>query len=285
VEIKIRPVTQEDAASCGTICYEAFKAIANQHNFPPDFPSAEVAIGVLSKLIAHPGFYGAVSEIDGKIAGSNFLDERSIIAGLGPITIDPAVQNRGVGRALMKDAMARATQRNFPGVRLIQSAYHNRSLSLYTKLGFATREPLATMQGSPLGVEISGYAVRRAVEGDLKECNRVCFKVHGHDRSGELLDAIRDGTASIVEHDDRITGYATVVGFFGHAIGETNEDLKALIGAATTFPGPGFLLPIRNWELFNWCLEKGLRVIQLMNLMSVGLYNEPAGAFLPSVLY
>ena len=29
----------------------------------------------------------------------------------------------------------------------------------------------------------------------------------------------------------------------------------------------------------------GLRVVQPMTLMSMGLYNEPKGAFLPSVLY
>jgi GNAT superfamily N-acetyltransferase len=285
METKIRKARPDDAKSCGTICYEAFSAIANQHNFPPDFPSAEVAIGLLSKLISHPGFYGAVAEIAGKVVGSNFLDERCVIAGVGPITIDPSVQNRRVGRALMEDAMARVAQRRLPGVRLIQAGYHNRSLSLYTKVGFVTREPLVTMQGSPLGVEVPGYKVRRAVEADLQRCNDVCVKVHGHDRGGELLDAIKDETATVVEHNGRITGYATVVGYFGHAVGETNNDLKALIGAATAFAGPGFLLPTQNWELFGWCLDHGLRVVQPMNLMSVGLYNEPAGAFLPSVLY
>jgi predicted N-acetyltransferase YhbS len=285
MEIKIRSATLDDAKSCGTICYEAFKAIADQHNFPPDFPSAEIAVGLLSKLLADRGFYAVVAEIDGHIAGSNFLDERSTIAGLGPITIDPSLQNRQIGRRLMENCMARVAQRRFPGVRLIQSAYHNRSLSLYTKLGFMTREPLATMQGAPLGVEISGYKVRSAVKGDLQRCNHVCLKVHGHDRSSELLAAIKEGTATVVEHDDCITGYATVIGFFGHAVSETNEDLKALIGSATAFPGPGFLLPTRNWELFRWCLENRLRIVQPMTLMSVGMYNEPAGAFLPSVLY
>jgi hypothetical protein len=76
-----------------------------------------------------------------------------------------------------------------------------------------------------------------------------------------------------------------MVGFFGHAVGENNEDLKALIGAATGFPGPGFMLPTRNGELLRWCLEKGLRIVQPMTLMSIGLYNEPAGGFLPSVIY
>jgi hypothetical protein len=51
------------------------------------------------------------------------------------------------------------------------------------------------------------------------------------------------------------------------------------------FPGGGFLLPTRNGEMFRWCLENGLRLVHQMNLMTIGLYNEPAGAYLPSVLY
>jgi hypothetical protein len=76
-----------------------------------------------------------------------------------------------------------------------------------------------------------------------------------------------------------------MIGFFGHTVGESNEDLKALIGAAEGFPGPGFLLPTRNSEMLRWCLEQGLHIVQPMTLMSLGLYNEPRGAFMPSVLY
>lgn len=285
MNVVVRRATAEDVKSCGAICYAAFKTIADQHNFPPDFPNPEVAAGVLSHLVAHPGFYGVVAELNGRIVGSNFLDERSTIAGLGPITIDPAVQNRAIGRQLMQHALERATQRRFPGVRLIQSTYHNRSLSLYAKLGFVTREPLSTMQGQPFAIQISGYSVRLATQADLDACNQVCLRVHGHDRNGELLDAIKQGTATVVEHGGRITGYATLIGFFGHAVGETNENLKALIGGATEFPGPGFLVPTRNGELFRWLLEQGLRVVEPMTFMSIGLYNEPAGAFLASVLY
>lgn len=45
------------------------------------------------------------------------------------------------------------------------------------------------------------------------------------------------------------------------------------------------IVPTRNSDLFRWCLENGLRVVQPMTLMSSGLYNEPAGAYLPSVLF
>lgn len=286
-KIRLRRGTPQDAKVCGDICYRAFKAIAEQHNFPPDFPSPEVAAGMLSGLLAHPGFYGVVAELDGgRIVGSNFVDERSpVVAGIGPITVDPVVQNRSVGRELMRHVLDRMAQRRYPSTRLVQAAYHGRSLSLYTKLGFIVREPLSTMQGPPLGLKVPGYNVRPATEGDLEACNQLCMRVHGHDREGELLDAVRQGTATVVEHRGRITGYTTAVAFFGHAVGETNEEIKALIGSARSFGGPGFLLPSCNGELFRWCLEKGLRVVQPLTLMSIGLYNEPAGAFLPSILF
>ena len=44
-------------------------------------------------------------------------------------------------------------------------------------------------------------------------------------------------------------------------------------------------MPVRNAVLLQWCLAHGLRIVQLMTLMTIGLYNEPAGAYLPSVLY
>ena len=285
MNVTLRPGTAADAERCGEICYNAFKAVADQHNFPPDFPSQEVARGLLDRLLANPGFYSVVAEFDGTIVGSNFVDERSTIAGLGPITVDPAVQNRAVGRQLMQNALDRVRQEAFPGVRLLQAAYHNRSLSLYARLGFVAREPLSTMQGPALGVHIPGYSTRPATELDLVTCNEICAKVHGHDRAGELRNAIKETTATVVEHAGRIVGYSSSIAFFGHAVAETNEGLKALIGAAPAFGGPGFLVPTRNAELFLWCLERGLRVVQPMTLMSIGLYNEPAGAFLPSILY
>ena len=269
----------------GRICYEAFKSIAERHDFPPDFSSPGAAAGLMSMLLAGDEVYSVVAELDGRVVGSNFLWEQGIIAGVGPITIDPAAQNANVGRKLMADILERARSRAFPGVRLVQAAYHQRSLSLYTKLGFVAREPLSTMQGPPIGRELPGLPVRAARETDLEACNNLCWRVHGHDRGKELLGAIAQRTATVVERGGRITGYATLVGFFGHAVAESNDDMKALIAAAPEFPGPGFLLPTRNAELMRWCLDNGLRIVQPMTLMSLGLYNEPAGPYMLSVLF
>jgi GNAT superfamily N-acetyltransferase len=281
----IRRAEAADATECGRIICDAFGAIADQHNFPRDFPSAEVATGVASMLIAHAGFYGVIAEQGGHIRGSNFLDERSPIGGVGPITVDPAAQNVGIGRRLMEAVLERAAARKLAGIRLVQDGFHNRSLCLYTRLGFVTREPLSVMRGQPLDVRLPGYAVRSATTADKDACNALCRRVHGFERSGEVADTIARNSATVVEHLGRITGYATEIGFFAHAVGETNEDLQALIGAAPSFAGPGFLLPTRNHDLFRWCLEHGLRLVKQQTLMTIGLYNEPAGAYLPSILY
>jgi predicted N-acetyltransferase YhbS len=285
MELKLRSGTPDDAEICGAICYNAFATISEAHGFAPDFPAPEIAIGLLRSMLMHPQFYSVVAEINGRVVGSNFLDERNTIAGVGPITVDPTVQNRAIGRRLMDAVHNRAAEKNFAGVRLIQAGFHTRSLSLYAKLDYDVREHLACMQGDALEISIKGHLVRPATEADIKSCNQLCRQVHGHDRVGELRDALERGSATVVEHDGRITGYATIIGFFGHAVGETNRDLKALIGAAGEFAGPGFLLPTRNGELFRWCLNNGLRIAQPMTLMSKGFYNEPAGAFLPSILY
>jgi predicted N-acetyltransferase YhbS len=283
--IVLRPGAPADATACGTICYEAFKAVCTAHNFPPDFSSAEAAIDLLSMLFADPRFYSVVAELDGRIVGSNFLDERSCIAGLGPITVDPTVQNSGIGARLMQDAIDRAARRQAAGVRLLQSSFHNRSLCLYTKLGFRTREPVSILQGKPLGLKFPGYEVRSATAADVAACNRICHQVHGFDRGVELRDAIDQKTAAVVEHLGRITGYTTGIAFFAHSVAETNQGLMALIGAAPEFGGPGFLVPTRNHEVFAWCLEAGLKLVFQMTLMTTGLYHEPDGAYLPSVLY
>lgn len=281
----IRQATPADVEASAKICFEAFYKINAQHNFPPDIPSPEIALGFMQMLFTHPGFYCVVAEEDGRIIGSNCLDERSPIAGIGPITIDPNAQNRGVGRALMKAVIDRAAERNFPGVRLVQAAFHSRSMSLYTKLGFDIREPLVGMTGSPINKKIDGCTVRTAKPADLEGCNQLCIRVHGHHRGGELADQVQQGVATVVERHDRITGYCSAMNFFGHAVGESNLDLQALLAAAPAFEHPGILIPSRNAELFRWCLANGLRVVQPMSLMSMGLYNEPQGAFFASVLY
>lgn len=284
-DVVVRRATPQDAAVCGKICFDAFFSINQKHGFPCDFPDPSVPTGLLSMLFSAPPFYCVVAEVEGRIVGSNCLDERSVIHGIGPITIDPAVQNRGVGRKLMQAVMQRSHEQGAVGLRLVQAGFHMRSLSLYASLGFEIREPLACMQGRTEQRTVAGCSVRAATASDIVGCAQLSSRVHGFDRTGELPTAIQAGTAKIVEREGRITAYTNDLAFFGHATAETVADLQSLLCSADSFGGPGVLIPTRNTALFRWCLQNGLRVVQPLTLMSMGLYNEPAGAWLPSILY
>jgi predicted N-acetyltransferase YhbS len=283
--VSIRPARPEDAAGCADICYRAFCAINAEHNFPPEMPVPEIARGILDFMFSDPSFYCVVAEAGGRLLGSNCLDQRNSILGIGPITVDPDAQNSGIGKRLMQAVLDRTVERGAPGVRLVQATFHRRSLSLYTKLGFVTRELVCVMHGPAVRKAIDGYEVRHATDADLPACNRLCEVVHGHHRGGELAAALHHQGIAVVERAGRLTGYTCGLSYFGHTVGETTEDLEALVAAAAELPGPGMMVPAGNTALFQWCLANGLRIVQPNTLMSIGLFNEPAGAWMPSILY
>lgn len=244
--MELRPVQTKDIQTCGKVMYEAFKDISQRHNFPPDFPNPAAAEGLLSDLLNAPAFDAFVAEEEGRILGSIFVSRRSQVGGISVLTIDPKVQNRGVGRRLLQHGMRFLAEQGHTRQQIIQVGYHNRSLCLYAKSGFIASELLSNMTGKPIRGNIPSRTVRRASESDARACNALCRKVHGFDREHEVAHAIARGTAAVVESNGRITGYTTGVGFVGHGVGETNEDLKALITSAGSFYRAGHSDPHRQ---------------------------------------
>jgi predicted N-acetyltransferase YhbS len=282
--LQIRTATMEDAGVCARIMFDAFESLATHHAFPIEPGTPEFTDFQIKAMLATEGIFAFVAERDGAIVGSGFQDERGSIVGVGPISVDPAAMDAGVGRALMEALLRRCEDRCVAGVRLVQTAYHYRSLSLYAKLGFAVREPLSVFTGSPRGAA-SEASVRAATPEDVVACDALCRTVHGHDRHGELRQWVDMGSARVVERGGAVTGYATGIGYLFHAVGRSDDDVIALLGAADGIAGLGVLVPSRNTALMGWCLDAGLRIVQQSTLMTMGLYNEPQGSWLPSVGY
>jgi predicted N-acetyltransferase YhbS len=284
--VTLREVTPADADACAQIVFDAFGAIHDHHRFERDFPVLEAAAQMMGAWVPHPSVWGVVAEEDGRIVGSNFLDERSPIRGVGPITVDPEGQNSGVGRRLMEAVIERGA--GAPGIRLLQDAFHMRSLCLYESLGFDVKEPVAVTTGSPRSEPVDGVEVRPLSEADIEACGALCEQVHGFPRTGEVADALHAMTPFVAVRDGRVTAYSTSVSFWpmNHGVAETEDDMRALLlGAAAATGEPlAFLVPLRS-PLFRWALSEGLRLVKPMNVMAMGEYHEPRGAWYPSVLY
>ena len=285
-QVTLREVEPGDTESCAQILFDAFGILHDHHQFPRDFPVLEAATGLMEMWIPNPSIWGVVAEIDGRIVGSNFLDERDPIRGVGPITVDPEYQNAGAGRKLMAAVMKRGE--GAPSIRLLQDAFHMRSLSLYEFLGFDVKEPVAVITGKPRSDPVQGVEVRPLEEGDFEECAALCEKVHGFERANELRDSIQAFAPFVAVRDGRIAAYTSSITFWpmNHGVAEREDDMKAVLrGAAAVVEEPlAFLVPLRT-SLFRWALEEGLRLVKPMNLMALGEYQEPRGSWFPSVLY
>jgi len=288
MSIQIREMKQEDVERCGTICYEAFKTISEQHNFRPDFPEPQAGIQLAEALFSNPGIFSVVAEQDEQVIGSNHLLEYDAIRAVGPITVDPSAQAKGAGRMLMQAVIERG--KGSAGIRLVQDAFNTASLSLYASLGFDVREPLVVIEGELKGDVPPNTTVRALKEEDYEACAELCRRTHGFDRLNELKHMPPFVTSFVALRDGRVAAYASGPHFWvmNHAVAETEDDMRALLlGAANLNPDQpiSILLPTRQSDFFRWCLKQGMRVIKPLTLMTMGEYHEPRGCYLTSVGY
>jgi GNAT superfamily N-acetyltransferase len=302
MSLTLRCPRPEDVPVLGQLVHDAFAGFHDRHQIPRDFAAREVAVGLMQAWTAHPRIWGVVAEdADGRIVACNFLDERNSMPGVGPVCVDPSQQGGGLGRAVMQAVVDRGRQIGATSVRLVQEPLNCVSLSLYTSVGFDVKEPLALMRGNPAAVtggsggagdaEGAGTAdVRPMTEADLPACADLCRRVHGFDRTGELRDALKQFRPFVLLRGGRVAAYASAPTFWlmNHAVAETERDLRhLLLGAAAQSDGQpiSFLVPIRHAGLFRWCLSQELRMVKPMTLMALGDYQEPRGAWVPSVEY
>ena len=274
----LREARPEDAEACARIVYDAFASIHDHHRFPRDFPVPDAAVGMMSAWVPHPGIWGVVAETGGRIVGSNFLDERDPIRGVGPITVDPSGQNSGVGRRLMEAVIDRG--KDAPGIRLVQDGFHMRSLSLYRSLGFDVTDSCVVMSGKPRSGPVEGVEVRPLAEQDIAECEALCKEVHGFARTGALRDATQFFEPVVAVRDGRIAAYATTVSFWqmGYGVAVDEDAMKAmLLGAGKGDEPVALLVPLRS-GLHGWALEEGMRAVKPLNVMARGEYREPRGS-------
>src|SRR5579864_314623 len=225
-EVQLVDAKPEHVNELGRICYEAFKDIADQHGFPPDFPSTRFARFVMEMLVNRPDVYGVAAVADGELAGSNFLSLTDEVAGVGPITVDCAFQGRDIGRKLMQAVIDYAREHNVQRVRLLQDGFNMLSISLYSSLGFDTKHAVAYLRLAP--APQPDPSVRPVEERDLDALDALCRRNYRSSRRNELAAALQAGLSPFTrQRDGRLTGYL-IPAIFGHGVAETDADAVAI---------------------------------------------------------
>jgi GNAT superfamily N-acetyltransferase len=281
----IRPEPQH-VPELARICFEAFKSIHDRHAFPLDIPNIELARHIIGSFISGKNFYGVAARVDGRLVGSNFISCTDPIGGVGPITVDPACDGRGVGRALMNAILDYARLKGMEQVRLQQDSFNTKSLSLYASLGFDVRTPVGLMDARPASTP--DPTVRTATLADLPVLDDLSHRLYKCSRRGEI-DMLLGMNLPVFlrEHDGKITGYF-IPGFLGHGVAETEADALTLIGEATRRVPPEFAVffcPLILGNFYRAVLKSGHRLRKIMTYMTLGPYEPPEGIWLPSIGY
>ena len=283
--LELIPATEENIPVLSRICHEAFSALHDRCGVERDIPDATVGEMIISQVVKRPDYRGVVAVLDGQVVGSNFLFRSDEVAGVGPITVDPSVQSRGIGRILMQWAVDEARRMDIRQTRLFQEALNTTSLPLYTELGFDWRDGAALMQAKPAGEEPDA-SVRPITAADLPAVESVSQAAYGFSRAGDAAQLIEWQVPGFVrEREGRIVGYLFST-LFGHAGAETDEDLLAMAGeAARHLPPPlaKYICPMGRPGLFRKALAAGHRHLKLLSYMSLGEYVAPTGPHFPSI--
>ena len=275
--IAVRPLLPEDQPAVAHVIFDAFRALDIRHDVPPYLVEIAQAQQVASRLFGIPKVHGYGIEDGGSIVGVGFLHNLGDAGmGISPLAVAPDAQARGIGQAILDRMMEEAGDRS---VRLLQDAFNNATLALYSRYGFVVREQVTCVTGQPTDAPVNAW--RSRATGDAARSEALHRRVMGFDRPSFPTTPI------VTKHDGELNGFIAPGSEYPFAVADEESALKDLIRAVVQeFDKPVTLaVPAAHADTLRWMLNNHGRVIRSMNLMVRGPYARPNGARLNSGSY
>lgn len=210
----IRVATVADAAEIAFQTAESFNNFNQSVGLALEFPDLQSARDMVDHDLQYTAAFVAVRRRDQAILCSVFNHEFDILGGAvgcGPWSTKWGSLSKGVGRRMIEFVVATSLRHGARSLRLNQIAANLPAHSLYTSMGFESREPLhlwsGTMNASYLQAEIdslqSQFSVRAMTERDLATCDAMHQDALGISRKNTLAHDFRDKEAKWIVTDKR----------------------------------------------------------------------------------
>ncbi len=157
------------------------------------------------------------AELDGRLAGSNFLADWGSVGFFGPLSVDPALWERKIARRLLDETMERFRQWGTRHVGLFTFPQSPKHLALYQKYGFWPRYLTAVMakpvalSPRPQPVALFSELGGDGRESALADMRAMLAEIYdGLDLSREIESAARQnlGDTLMLRRDSRVDAIA-----------------------------------------------------------------------------
>ena len=279
-------MTRDDIPEVGRIGVEAFNDLMARHNRPPLYPDPQVGPLAATAYQSIDPERSLVATEDGRIVGSVFYRKRGETVSVGPATVAPAAQGKGVGTKLFQAVIEH--EPNAGSMRIMQDSLNLASFELLVRIGYALGEEVAmfTMPAGFREEHDTESAVRVARSEDLSEILTMDRRRFGSDRRRDFEFLRRFGKILTLHDGGTLQGYLAQMPTPGRTMlgpggAETAEALLRLVRHAVgeTLGELSLILPARSHENVKPLLALGFRLVGLSNLMYRGNWEPPSGAY------
>jgi GNAT superfamily N-acetyltransferase len=286
VTVEIRRMTRADIAEVGRIGVDAFNDLMARHNRPPLYPDPQVGqLAATASLNLDPD--RCLVAVDGdRIVGSIFYRLRGETVSVGPATVAPADQGRGIGRDLLQTVIDR--EPNARSMRIMQDSLNLSSFELLVRIGYTLGEEVA-MFSLPAGFREdreSDPGVRPASVEDLNEVLTMDHGLSASDRRRDFEFFRRFGKVLVLHERSRLRGYLAQMPTPGRTMlgpggADDAQSLVRLVlhAVSETLGELSLVLPARDRETLKPLLDVGFRLAGLTNLMYRGDWHPAPGAY------
>jgi GNAT superfamily N-acetyltransferase len=284
---ELRPLTAADAEAAAGILRAAFEDEDRRAGREVEEVPAERVERLIRTIerFTRTDPDGCWAAGDDELAGFSVAIRRGSLWGLSLLFVDPEVQDRGMGRRLLEQALQSA---DGASVGMIQASEDPRAIRLYSGAGFAAH-PAFKATGTPDRTELpAGLDLRAGGLADLDLVEAVDTVVRGSSRAGDVAFVLDIGGRMLVSDRAGERGYVVY-----------SEDSLICLGAEAVAPARLLLwgalaeidgdLRAYGWTAAqNWAVEVALSarlsVVPSGPLFLRGL-ERPLTAWLPSGIY
>lgn len=184
------------------------------------------------------------AEVDGRLAGTNFVTRWGSVGSFGPLTTDPALWNKGVARALLDETMPIFDAWGVTHAGLFTFPESPKHLALYQSYGFLPRFLTPILAKPPAGAPaVEGRWTTAGESADLATVIAGCVPVT--DASYPGLDVSREIEAAATQKlGDTVLVFGDGDVLDAFAVCHTGPGSEAGTGACfvkfgAALPGPG----------------------------------------------